>query len=184
MGSQEGSRRRQFPGDFEPSPATINAANSYIERLQATSRYSREVPSKQRVAGSNPAGRAQPDPSLMTQWPGLTDDAHDTLPAVVPVCVPDDLGPGRFGSAAAQLLSASAIACCRSSRPCSGRRGTPRGRGANGIGYDPADPVILDDGQYGMQSLCWAQLDLDLTGGISQWVHSDRSPPSDGEGED
>src|SRR6185312_3933517 len=35
-GSQEGSQRRQFGGDFEPRPATINTANSHIERLQAT----------------------------------------------------------------------------------------------------------------------------------------------------
>jgi hypothetical protein len=59
IGEPRRSQRRQFLDDFEPRPATIDAANSHIDRLQATSRYSREVPSKQRVAGKNPAGRAR-----------------------------------------------------------------------------------------------------------------------------
>jgi len=116
--SQTGSQRRQFQGEFEPRPATINAANSHIERLQAISRYSREVPSKQRVAGSNPAGRATTEPQLKAYIGRQTGTSHYALPRYRARFVPDSLGPDRPISAAARLLSASAMTCCRSSLPC------------------------------------------------------------------
>jgi hypothetical protein len=62
-GNELGGAKKGANGDS--SRATSSHAqprsmqlNSHIERLQATARYSREVPSKQRVASSNPAGRA------------------------------------------------------------------------------------------------------------------------------
>jgi hypothetical protein len=54
-----GSHRWQFPGHAEPLSAIIIAAKYHVSRRQATSRHPPEVPSKQRVAGSNPAGRAE-----------------------------------------------------------------------------------------------------------------------------
>jgi len=56
-GSQVGSHRWQFSGDADPLSAIIDAARPHVRRRQATSRHPPEVPSKQRVAGSNPAGR-------------------------------------------------------------------------------------------------------------------------------
>jgi|HubBroStandDraft_6_1064221.scaffolds.fasta_scaffold219983_3 hypothetical protein len=57
-GSQTGSHRCQFSGDTEPLSAPTDAVKPHVRPLQATSRHPTEVPSKQRVAGSNPAGRA------------------------------------------------------------------------------------------------------------------------------
>jgi hypothetical protein len=48
----------------------------------------------------------------------LTCNAHCALPRRRARCVPDGLVSGRFSSAAARLLSASAMSCCRSSLPC------------------------------------------------------------------
>lgn len=45
----------------------------------------------------------------------LTGNAHDALPRRRARCVPDGLVSDRPISAAARLLSASAMACCRSS---------------------------------------------------------------------
>ena len=56
-GSQTGSQRRQRPGDARPQSARIHAVRWLIERHGATYRDASTVPSKQRVAGSNPAGR-------------------------------------------------------------------------------------------------------------------------------
>jgi hypothetical protein len=56
-GSQIGSQRSQCPGDARPQLARIGAVIWLIERHQATHRDAATVPSKQRVAGSNPAGR-------------------------------------------------------------------------------------------------------------------------------
>jgi hypothetical protein len=56
-GSQIGSQQPQFSGNTGPWSAIINAADRPIERHQATRSNSPTVPSKQRVAGSNPAGR-------------------------------------------------------------------------------------------------------------------------------
>src|ERR1700761_316814 len=60
FGSQAGSQQPQLPGDTRPQPAFISAAKRLIERRQATRRDGSMVPSKQRVAGSNPAWRATP----------------------------------------------------------------------------------------------------------------------------
>ena len=54
MGSQYGETLR----DALRQSATISTARWLVERRQATSRDDSNVPSKQRVAGSNPAGRA------------------------------------------------------------------------------------------------------------------------------
>jgi hypothetical protein len=56
-GSQPGSQRSQTSGDIRPLPPAVNAANRPIERRQATCGDASTVPSKERVAGSNPAGR-------------------------------------------------------------------------------------------------------------------------------
>ena len=57
-GSQTGSQQRQTLSDATRLPATIAAAKRLTGRHQATSRDPSTVPSKQRVAGSNPAWRA------------------------------------------------------------------------------------------------------------------------------
>jgi hypothetical protein len=44
--------------------------------------------------------------------------AHDAFRRRRARCVPDDPGRDRPSSSAAVLLSASAMACCRSSLPC------------------------------------------------------------------
>ena len=74
--------------------------------------------SKQRVAGSNPAGRATTKSQLKAYIAELTGNAHDALPRRRARCVPDGLVSDRPISAAARLLSASAMICCRSSLPC------------------------------------------------------------------
>ena len=58
MGSQWGSQWRPTPRDSLRQSATIIAARWLVERRRTTSRDAPAVPSKQRVAGSNPAGRA------------------------------------------------------------------------------------------------------------------------------
>ena len=117
-GSQAGSHRWPFPGDVERSLATIDAVRCLIERRQATSRDGSDVPSKQRVAGSNPAGRAIPEPQVSAYVTTQTSNVHDALPRCRARCMPDGLVSGRFSSAAARLLSASAMTCRRSSLPC------------------------------------------------------------------
>ena len=57
-GSQTGSQHRQTLSDARRFLAIIAAAKRRMRRHQATSRDPSTVPSKQRVAGSNPAGRA------------------------------------------------------------------------------------------------------------------------------
>ena len=57
-GSQTGSQQRQTRSDATRFPAIESAAKRLIRRHQATHRDATMVPSKQRVAGSNPAGRA------------------------------------------------------------------------------------------------------------------------------
>ena len=57
-GSQTGSQQRQTLSDATRLPAIESAAKRLIGRHQATFRDPSTVPSKQRVAGSNPAGRA------------------------------------------------------------------------------------------------------------------------------
>jgi len=57
-GSQTGSQQRQTLSDATRLPATIAAAKRLTGRHRATSRDPSTVPSKQRVAGSNPAWRA------------------------------------------------------------------------------------------------------------------------------
>jgi hypothetical protein len=56
-GSLTGSQGPQPPSDARPQPAHIRAVRWLIERHRATHRDGSTVPSKQRVAGSNPAGR-------------------------------------------------------------------------------------------------------------------------------
>jgi hypothetical protein len=57
QGSQSGSHRLQTSGDAAPQPATIAAANLPVQPHWAVSADAPVVPSKQRVAGSNPARR-------------------------------------------------------------------------------------------------------------------------------
>ena len=58
-GSQMGSQYGETLRDALRQSATISTARWLVERRQATSRDDSNVPSKQRVAGSNPAGRAR-----------------------------------------------------------------------------------------------------------------------------
>ncbi len=67
MGSQLGSQWRPTPRDSLRQSATIIAVRWLVERRQATYRDAPSMPSKQRVAGSNPAGRAR---ERMSQRPG------------------------------------------------------------------------------------------------------------------
>ena len=57
-GSQVGSQRQQTSGDTQPQLAAIAAAKQPVRPQPAPSRDGQSVPSKQRVAGSNPARRA------------------------------------------------------------------------------------------------------------------------------
>jgi hypothetical protein len=57
-------------------------------------------PSKQRVAGSNPAGRARPEPQLKAHIARPTSGAHEALPRRRARCVPDGLVSDRPSSAA------------------------------------------------------------------------------------
>jgi hypothetical protein len=63
-GSLTGSQPPQSPRDARPHPALIIPARQPSERRQATLGDGSAVPSKQRVAGSNPAGRT----SLFSQF--------------------------------------------------------------------------------------------------------------------
>ena len=58
LGSQSGSRRRQTSRDALRQPAIVPAARQLVGRQQATYPDAVTVTSKQRFAGSNPAGRA------------------------------------------------------------------------------------------------------------------------------
>jgi hypothetical protein len=58
-GSHPGSHKPQMPSDAEPQRASISPAKWHIRRPQATPSHRLRVTSKQRVAGSNPARRAQ-----------------------------------------------------------------------------------------------------------------------------
>jgi hypothetical protein len=58
-GSQPRSQRRQILGYARPQLASINAANRHVRPHLAPSADRPNVPSKQRVAGSNPARRTQ-----------------------------------------------------------------------------------------------------------------------------
>ena len=57
-GSQLGSQQSQMLSDARPLPASISAARWHVRLHLATSGDRQSVPSKQRVAGSNPARRA------------------------------------------------------------------------------------------------------------------------------
>src|SRR6476620_11415021 len=58
VGSRLGSQWRQTSRDALRQSATIIAVRWHAERRWATYRDASGMPSKQRVAGSNPAGRA------------------------------------------------------------------------------------------------------------------------------
>jgi hypothetical protein len=62
--SQTGSQRSPHPGDTRPRPAHIDAVRWHIRLRQAIPRNTSMVPSKQRVAGSNPAGRTHQFPHV------------------------------------------------------------------------------------------------------------------------
>ena len=57
-GSQTGSQQSQTLSDTRPRPAKIGAARQHVRPHPAPSGDGQRVPSKQRVAGSNPARRA------------------------------------------------------------------------------------------------------------------------------
>jgi hypothetical protein len=57
-GSQLGSQRRQILGYVRPQSASVGAAKRHVRPHPASSGDGSSVPSKQRVAGSNPARRA------------------------------------------------------------------------------------------------------------------------------
>ena len=61
-GSQTGSHRRQTSGDARPRLAVIGAAKRPARPHRTPSRDRQNPPSKQRVAGSNPARRTSPKP--------------------------------------------------------------------------------------------------------------------------
>ena len=82
-----GSHRRQVSGDSEPLPATIDAARRHVRRRQATSRQPPELPSKQRVAGSNPAGRAS-----LTRRNVYPKRVQEDFPSLRAFRVPERLG--------------------------------------------------------------------------------------------
>ncbi len=63
-------------------------------------------------------GNATTEPQLKAYIARQTGTSHDALPRRRAHCAPDSLGPDRPISAAARLLSASAMTCCRSSLPC------------------------------------------------------------------
>ena len=63
-------------------------------------------------------GALDPEPQLKAHIAKPTGDAHEALPRRRARCVPDGLVSDRPSSAATRLLSASAMACCRSSLPC------------------------------------------------------------------
>ena len=56
-GSHSGSHRWEIPSDTGRRTQTVRPAQCLAGRCQATYRDASRVPSKQRVAGSNPAGR-------------------------------------------------------------------------------------------------------------------------------
>lgn len=58
QGSQSGSQRQQASGNTGQPPVTIGAGKFPVGRHRPTSRDTREMTSKQRVAGSNSARRA------------------------------------------------------------------------------------------------------------------------------
>ena len=67
------------PGDFQPQSLQLNAP---IGRNRATSRDGSNVPSKQRVAGSNPAGRAHFAPRNPWRQTVARAGCHSTLHTV------------------------------------------------------------------------------------------------------
>jgi hypothetical protein len=76
-GSQTGNQRPQPPSDTRLQPARIRAAGWLVELHQATHRDALTVPSKQRVAGSNPAGRTRSEAvfsSNAQRWGPNCDD--------------------------------------------------------------------------------------------------------------
>jgi hypothetical protein len=77
-----GSQRSQPSGDARPQPARILAVKWLIERRRATHRDASTVPSKQRVAGSNPEAahcRAHPCPAG-NERPNCCTAKHQAVP--------------------------------------------------------------------------------------------------------
>jgi hypothetical protein len=91
-GSQSGSHQPPARGDCVPRPATISAARPSIEPYLAASTDASDVPSKQRVAGSNPARRASPNPKSTVQVGLLVGDLHDAFRWWRVACVPERSG--------------------------------------------------------------------------------------------
>jgi hypothetical protein len=82
-GSQMGSQYGQTLRDALRQLATISAARWLVERRQATSRDGSNMSSKQRVAGSNPAGRAK---KTAVQPAYRSVDGQDSLVAIPVMC--------------------------------------------------------------------------------------------------
>jgi hypothetical protein len=71
-GSQSGSQRGQILGYVKPQSASISAAKHHVRPRLAPSGYGPNVPSKQRVAGPNPARRTSPEADIrvIRKWRG------------------------------------------------------------------------------------------------------------------
>ena len=91
-GSQTGSHCWQIVGHIKPCTASISAGKCHMRRQQAPCRDPSGVPSKQRVAGSDPAGRAQT--SLACENLSLWRRRHGLAAArlIRPVLL-DEVGP-------------------------------------------------------------------------------------------
>jgi hypothetical protein len=110
---------------------------------------------------------------------GLTGGAHDAVPRRRARCVPDGLASGRFSSAAARLLSASAMACCRSSLP---RR---YARAARVVKAAPAAPLAAAIGRLPQLPLSSSRASRlgRPTDVASRWLRQPRpGTPSQGSG--
>ena len=126
IGSQTGSQRRQIPGYARRQSAAISAAKQHIGPHPAMSGDVPNVPSKQRVAGSNPARRTR-------QTAGQRSAARELqrrcegFPWRRASSVPNALPPRRnlwllASSVRASSPRASAIWRCRSPVACRSRR--------------------------------------------------------------
>src|SRR5262249_24984094 len=99
-GSQLGSQRQQIQGYARPLSATISAATEHVRPHLESSGDRPQMPSKQRVAGSNPARRTRSSPSSDLDRPSLgakriTRYGWSTAGVLVPPEGPPD-GPGEL----------------------------------------------------------------------------------------
>ena len=124
-GSQLGSQRCQILGYVRPQSASVGAAKRHVRPHLASSGDGSSVPSKQRVAGSNPARRAQqtPRPAVNSACLCVIITKHSALACPMgPNCGASDYPPRARSERQRWPAGAHQLRAGRPSRPGLSRR--------------------------------------------------------------